>query len=135
MNHPRPLQSRITRTLFVVACLVFIGAAGVIGWLHFNEEKEHVAKIMQAQVEIVQSLIRGQILHDDSRLHKLSTDLAGKDDQAVLDGIRGRLPHYDPFDIYYVLDNAGRIVLISDEFRTYLGFNPTHMGHLRRGQE
>ena len=135
MSSPLPLQNRITRTLIIVACLVFIGAAGVISWVRFNEVKVNIARVMFGQVKIAQSLIRGQILQHDSRMLKISNDLAAKDDQAVLSNVRGHLQHYDPFDMYYVIDKEGRIVLISDEFTNYLGFNPSQMDHVRNGQK
>lgn len=135
MNSVRPLQKRITRTLLVVSCLVYIVAAGCIGWLRLREERSEVARIMQAQVEIVRSLVHAQILQHDTRILQIADGMAGKDDRTVLEGVRENLRHYDPFDIYYVLDHNGRIVLVSDAFSGYLGFNPSNMDHIRQGRK
>lgn len=135
MSSVRPLQNRITRTLLIVACIVYVIAAGCIGWLRLREERREVARIMQAQVEIVRSLVKAQILQHDSRIKKITKTTVGKEDQDVLSWVGSNLRHYDPFDIYYVLDRQGRIVLISDAYLEYMGFNPSNMEHIRKASK
>jgi len=131
MSAPRSLHSRIKTILLRIACVVFVLSAVIVGVEQFVKQKEQYAQLMRAQVKIARSLIQAQISQHDSRLRQICTSLTDKDVQNTLDAIGERLQYYDPFDIYYVLNGDGSIVQISREFSNYLGFNPSHMDHIR----
>jgi PAS domain S-box-containing protein len=127
----RPLKSLINRVLFAVILLAFVVTATFVGGLQYVEGQKEVVRILAAQSKIAESLIPDLLLAHDNRFEGVARNLAGLDEQAVLAKIRSESRQRDPFDVSYVLDRDGRIIQISEEYTNYLGFNPSHMDHIK----
>jgi len=129
----RPLRRHLRRVLFFFALVAFLCSAGFVGWRQSQAELDQYARVMQAQLRLIQSLIPVKLLQNDASLQQLLESLPQGDEAALLSAVRERLRYAEP--LYYVLDSRGRIVQISEEFRTYLGFDPSHMDHLRENRK
>ncbi len=131
MQSLRPLHSYLRRVLFLLTVLAFVVTGAIVGRYHYTDKQKEVAKILEAQIKIAQSLIPSLLLAEDRHFQGLSELLEGVGDKQVLGRIRDESRRVDPFDIYYVLNKDGQIVEISDRYRNYLGLNPSHMDHIR----
>ncbi|MBU0664762.1 MAG: PAS domain S-box protein [Proteobacteria bacterium] len=131
MNTLPTLRQRLRNLLFLVAFASFLLSAGIVGWLQFQAYLDNYARIMHAQLRVIQSLIPAKLLQYNTSLRQMIKTLPEGDDQRLLAALRQRLHNYDPLDIYYVLDARGQIVQISEEYNNYLGFDPSHMEHVQ----
>lgn len=131
MRNLRPLQDHINRILFAVILLVFVVTGVLVGRFQYVEGQKDVARILEAQIKIAESLISTLLLAHEQRYQHIVEEVVGQDQQVILERIRVASRRLDPFDVCYVLDGNGRIVFISEGFTNYLGFNPSHMDHVR----
>ncbi len=131
MRDLRPLQDHITRILFTVILLVFAVTGTLVGCYQYVEGQKDVARILEGQIKIAESLIPTLLLAHEQRYQQIFQEVAGRDQQLILERIGVASRQRDPFDVCYVLDGDGRIVFISEGFTNYLGFNPSHMGHVQ----
>jgi PAS domain-containing protein len=127
----RSLKEHINRGLLAVMLLAFVVTALFVARLRYVDGQHEVVRILTAQSRIAESLIPALLLAHDNRFQGLARTLADRDDQTALAAIRTESRQRDPFDVGYVLDLDGRIVQISDEYVNYLGFNPSHMDHVK----
>ena len=135
MSSDRTLHQHLRNLLFLVALVAFFFSAGIVGWLQFQADLDGYARVMKSQLRVIKALIPAKILQYNKSLQQMLKGLPEGDDQAVLAAVSARLRYYDPLDIYYVLDTNGHIVQISEQFNNYLGFDPSHMDHVRENKK
>ncbi|OQX09740.1 MAG: hypothetical protein BWK76_21790 [Desulfobulbaceae bacterium A2] len=123
------LRHLLRHRLFVAATLAFVLTGGLVGWRQSQAELDQYARVMQEQLRLIKSLIPVRLLQNTAALQQMVDGLPEGDETVLLAAVRERLRYADP--LYYVLDARGRIVQISEGFDNYLGFDPSHMDHLR----
>ncbi|MCJ7603349.1 MAG: PAS domain S-box protein [Desulfobulbaceae bacterium] len=119
----RSLERKIRRILIVVFGLSLLVAAGVgTAGIYLAVRDEHISQ-MRSQVDIVQNLIDDYMLgYDDHILGIIRQSPEGSVDE-VKSYLKKALHLHEPGDIYYLLDQNQRIVLISPPYESYEGMS------------
>jgi len=131
----RSLERKIRRILIVVFVLSFLFAVGVstVG-IYLTARGEYLGQ-MRSQVNIAQNLIADFIFgYDDHILGIIRKCPDGSVDE-VKSFLQEELHFHTPGDIYYLLDQQQRIVLISPPYESYEGMTLSPQSFHRSSSE
>ncbi|RJX35963.1 MAG: PAS domain S-box protein [Desulfurivibrio sp.] len=117
----RSLERKIRHILIAVFAFSFLVAAGVstVG-IYLTARGEYLSQ-MRSQVNIAQNLIADFIFGYDDHILSIIRRSPDGSLAEVNDFLKEKLHFHNPGDIYYLLDEQHRIVLISPPYESYTG--------------
>ncbi len=123
MSTLRPLSFKIRTILIGVVSMAFLVTALMTGRQEYLARHAEFARILQAQGQMAQSLIEGEILEYDHKIRTVLDHLRPADEGHLQAELQKDLTLYDPYDSYFVLNRARKVVAVSAGHEAFLGLD------------
>ena len=131
----RSLERKIRHILIAVFALSFLVAAGVSTVVIYLAARGEYQSQMRSQVNIAQNLIADFIFGYDDHILSIIRKCPDGSMAEVKSYLQEELHFHSPGDIYYLLDQQQRIVLISPPYESYVGMTLSPKSFRRSSSE
>jgi len=119
----QPLGSKIRRTLLLVGGIAFLGAAISVATLQYQQHRHSLVRVMTARIDITQGIISELLRLEQARVRGILHELTRQNAPNEIRLLERALHIEGENDLFYVLDQDGRVSLISKSYRQYLGLS------------
>lgn len=120
----RPLLKKVNRLFFITTFIVFIIISVCAGLIEYHKIRTEILSVMKARISVARNLIENTVFSYDS----LIIPLIKHDNRENLNQIFKRLKASGLFngrniDNFFILNDSGEIVFISEPYSSYKGLN------------
>ena len=132
MTELRPLRTRIRRLLLAIT-LVFFAVATVAAYkLERTQDESALALAMKTRIDVARSLVESTISKEQVRIGGLGRSL-GSDSRGLLQSmLDNEYRVHDGIDLIYLLDARGRIALIPQPFKAFVGLDFSRIDYVQK---
>ncbi len=130
MRRIRSLKSSIRITVAVIGFILYFAAVLATASVSARRLKRDYALSMIGAVKTFDALVSDRLQESEALLERLIAEAPGDEGREIIDWIRNQFDLLGSPDLFYGIDELGRISSIEDQYDQYLGLDLSHIEHV-----